>query len=71
MEWTREGLHWRTEDTTIFPKYEDVYLVGYSWVRSGVFSDTTFETAEEAKQDLEKKDEEVNGSTIVNPCLNG
>ena len=53
MIWTREGLHWRTEDTTIFPKYEDVYLVGYSWVRSGVFSDTTFYTAEEAKQDVE------------------
>ena len=53
MNWTRDGLHWRTEDITIFPKFEEDYLVGYSWVRSGVFSDTIFYTAEEAKQDVE------------------
>ena len=57
MEWTREGLHWRTEDTTIFPKFEEDYLVGYSWVRSGVFSEEVFNSAEEAKQDLENKDD--------------
>ena len=53
MDWTREGLHWRTGGTTIFPKYEDIYLVGYSWVSSGVFSDTTFETVEEAIENAE------------------